>query len=472
MFLKHVWLALDREAVKKGYKDGVIKNVITSSIFLKDKYDAANKFLKLKARLVAHGNRQIIDEVFGAKATDSPTVSLAGVFILLHLAAANGWGKMAADIGGAYLNGTLKEPEYMRISRKVVDLVRGTASAFDPSTIQDDGSVIVRLDKALYGLRQSGRIWYDLLSSKLENLGYVRSDIDRCIFTKIVGASTTHIAVYVDDLLVIGNDPKARSDLMDALRLEFKEITVQSEDNLSFVGLEIHTDTHKNVKIRQLGYIDDVLAHFKIAKDEFQDHPCSANIMDQPKTGDASCDKSRYLSGVMKLMYLSTRSRPDIAFAVSALACRSSDPKASDWNSLLRIAKFINKTRGEFLVFKFGGEIKLSAYVDASFMCHRDMRGHTGYAIFADSIGSAGVVYRSVKQTTVANSSTEAEVIALHDLVQHLLWVQGIYDSLGVNYEKPSVIHDDNEACIKLNSAPIVNFSGRSKYISRKYFSV
>ena len=104
MFLKHFWIALDREAVKKGYKEGSIKNVITSSIFLKDKYDASNRFLKLKARLVAHGNRQIIDEVFGAKATDSPTASLAGVFILLHLAAANGWGKTVADIGGAYLN--------------------------------------------------------------------------------------------------------------------------------------------------------------------------------------------------------------------------------------------------------------------------------------------------------------------------------------------------------------------------------
>jgi len=360
----------------------------------------------------------------------------------------------------------------MRISRNVVNLVRGTDSAFDSSMIQDDGSVIVRLEKALYGLRQSGRIWYDLLSSKLEGLGYVRSDIDRCIFTKIEGTSTTHIAVYVDDLLVVGNDPKARSDLMEALRSEFNEISIQSEDDMSFVGLEIHTDKDKNVKIRQLGYIDDVLAHFKIAKDDFQDHPCSANIMDQPKVGDKSFDKSIFLSGVMKLMYLSTRSRPDIAFAVSALACRSSDPKESDWNSLLRIARFLNKTREDYLVFKYGGEIKLSAYVDASFMCHRDMRGHTGYAIFADSIGSAGVVYRSVKQTTVANSSTEAEVIALHDLVQHLLWVQGIYDSLGVDYEKPSIIHDDNEATIKLNSSPIVNFSGRSKYIARKYFSV
>ncbi len=57
-----------------------------------------------------------------------------------------------------------------------------------------------------------------------------------------------------------------------------------------------------------------------------------------------------------------------------------------------RIVKYINKTKEEYLIFKFGGEIILSAYVDASFMCHHDMRSHTGYAIFADKIGSAGVV--------------------------------------------------------------------------------
>jgi hypothetical protein len=47
---------------------------------------------------------------------------------------------------------------------------------------------------------------------------------------------------------------------MEALRLEFNEISVQTEDNMSFVGLEIHTAADKSVKIRQLGYIDDVLA--------------------------------------------------------------------------------------------------------------------------------------------------------------------------------------------------------------------
>jgi hypothetical protein len=100
------------------------------------------------------------------------------------------------------------------------------------------------------------------------------------------------------------------------------------------------------------------------------------------------------------------------------------------------------------------------------------MRSHTGYAIFADSINSAGIVYRSIKQNTVANSSTEAEIIALHDLVQHLIWIQGIYDSLSTDYHKPTTVYNDNEATIRMNSVPIVNFAGRSKYIARKYFSV
>ena len=114
----------------------------------------------------------------------------------------------------------------------------------------------------------------------------------------------------------------------------------------------------------------------------------------------------------------------------------------------------------------------MSAFVDASFMTHRDMRGHTGYCIFADKIGSAAILYRSVKQKTVADSSTEAEVIALHELVQHLLWVISIYENMGVHISKPISVHNDNRSNLTLHSKDVVNFKGRSKYISRKYFSV
>lgn len=170
-----------------GTRTARLKNIITSSLFLKDKKDASNKFLKLKARLVAHGNRQIIDEMFGSKSVESPTSSLASIMILLHLSAFKGWKKTCLDVGGAYLNATLEDPEFMRISKELVALLNGTDSAFPETQIQEDGTVVVQLCKALYGLKQAGRAWYDFPTKELESQGYVRSDIDRCLFTKIVG---------------------------------------------------------------------------------------------------------------------------------------------------------------------------------------------------------------------------------------------------------------------------------------------
>ena len=154
------------------------------------------------------------------------------------------------------------------------------------------------------------------------------------------------------------------------------------------------------------------------------------------------------------------------------MACRADRPKRSDWERLVHLAKYLNNAKNDCLLYKYGGKIELTAFVDASFMTHRDMRGHTGYCIFADKSGSAAIMYRSVKQKTVADSSTEAEVIALHELVQHLLWIVSIYEGMGVPLSKPVPIHNDNKSNLMLHSKDNVNFKGRSKYISRKYFSV
>ena len=472
---KDVWRAKSAQQMRELYRLGRVKNILPCSIFLKEKYDADKKYLKLKARLVAHGNRQILDDLFGAKDVDSPTVSLAVVNILLQLAAAGNWKKRVVDIAGAYLNADLKTPEYMRIPANVVAMIEGrlTQSGETMESIkQPDGSVIVELQKALYGLRQAGREWYELLSSFLISQGYVRSDVDKCLFTKTVGDTICYLAIYVDDILIISNSDAKVDTITQALETRFGTITIQEGETMSFVGIEIITDPAGNVRLRQRGYIADILVHFGVDQGQTADYPCTGNIMDAAKSSEPDFDVARFKSGVMKLMYLSTRTRPDIAFVVSALACRAERPKTSDWERLVHTVKYLNGTKDDSLLFKYGGKIELSAFVDASFMTHRDMRGHTGYCIFADKIGSAAILYRSVKQKTVADSSTEGEVIALHELVQHLLWVISIYENMGVHITKPISVHNDNKSNLTLHSKDVVNFKGRSKYISRKYFSV
>ena len=474
---KEVWEVQTKQQMKELYRLGKVRNILPCSVFLKEKYDADKRFLKLKARLVAHGNRQILDEIFGAKDVDSPTVSLAAVNMLLHMAAAGGWKKRVVDVAGAYLNATLKTPEYMRIPAKVVDIIEGYMSsvhgADSPSAKQDDGSIIVRLKKALYGLRQAGREWYVMLSTFLTaECGYTVSCVDKCVFSRIADGVVSYIAVYVDDLLMVSNEDKEISRITHMLEEKFKSITIQEGPDISFVGMQIHTEANGDVKVRQRGYIVDIIDHFGVDPSETADYPWPGNVVDKPDTNGPDCEVEKFKSGVMKLMYLSTRTRPDIAFAVSVMASRAERPKASDWERLVQIVRYLNSTKDDHMVYKYGVDIALSAFVDASFMTHRDMRSHTGYAIFADVYGGAAVVYRSVKQKTVADSSTEAEVIAIHELVQHLLWVISLYESIGVEVQKPVPVHNDNKSNLLLHSKDHVNFKGRSKYIARKYFSV
>jgi hypothetical protein len=138
---------------------------------------------------------------------------------------------------------------------------------------------------------------------------------------------------------------------------------------------------------------------------------------------------------------------------------------------LIKVVEYLNGTKDYALVFRSDGEISINAFVDASFNCHENARGHTGFVVYTDLVGSAGVIFKSSKQKTVADSSAEAELIAVHELVQHLLWLISLAEEMG--YPQMGVpVKQDNQATIRMSSQKQVNFKGRSKYINRKYFSV
>ena len=132
---------------------------ITSQMFMKQKYDANNKFEKLKARLVAHGNQQIFEEIFSNRA-ESPTININIVFAGLAIAAKR---KHKAtieviDIDNAYLNADLKSPEYMYIGKDVAEIICKHYPEYRKYLL-NDGRLAVELLKALYGLRTAGRDW-------------------------------------------------------------------------------------------------------------------------------------------------------------------------------------------------------------------------------------------------------------------------------------------------------------------------
>ena len=191
---------------------------------------------------------------------------------------------------------------------------------------------------------------------------------------------------------------------------------------------------------------------------------------DHSKSGNR-VDPTTYRSLNMKLLYVATRTRPDILFPTVVCATRSEQPTDIDFQRLVKVLSYLKGTADRILVFKRAGPIYLHAYVDASFNIHWDAKGHNGFCLFVDKHGSACVIIKCGKQKSTADSSTESELMALHEAAKHICWAADVYAELGHDV-KPIEIFQDNKSSITLSSEEALNFKGRSKFINRKFFGI
>ena len=158
-----------------------ISRIITSSMFLKEKFTSDGLFEKLKARLVAAGHLQ--DREIHDKGT-SPTVSTSSVFLVAALAASNNRAVACIDFPGAFLNVDMPEVGKHVVLMRLNKFLTSVLIRIDPTYstyVQNNGTCVVRLKKALYGCVKSAAMWCNRLSTDLESLGYKKKTGHMCI---------------------------------------------------------------------------------------------------------------------------------------------------------------------------------------------------------------------------------------------------------------------------------------------------
>ncbi len=330
----------------------------------------------------------------------------------------------------------------------------------------------MRLKKALYGLKNSGKLWYQELNNFMSENQFERSNIDKCLYTRRDGNKVTHALVYVDDILLIGNDKAFRTSIKRKLSDRFKRITQQTENDIVFLGMHIQKTRAGDIVVDQHAMIDELVKEYKIT--DSSTTPAAVNILNQhisESNAPPNDAAFKYRSLNMKLLYLATRTRPDILFPTVVFATRSQNPSMVDYQRLFKILQYLNGTKVKTLIYKKAGPLKVNAYVDSSFNTHWDAKGHSGFAVFPDFQSSAATIVKSTKHQTTADSSTEAELMALHEAIKYITWIADVYDDLGYNV-RPVQTFQDNKSSITLSSEESINFRGRSKFINRKYFRV
>ncbi|BFG20722.1 hypothetical protein CerSpe_069960 [Prunus speciosa] len=405
------------------------------------KYKADGSIDRYKARLVAKGYTQTygIDH----QETFAPVAKINTIRVLMSLAANLDWPLLQYDVKNAFLHGELQEEVYM-------EPPPGTSMALGPNTV-------CKLRKSLYGLKQSPRAWFGKFTDSMKRFGYTQSHSDHTLFLKRRGDKLTALIIYVDDMVVTGNDNEEMKNLQKLLasKFEMKELG----ELQYFLGIEVARSTH-GIFLSQRKYVLDLLTETGMLDCKPADTPIEQNHKLGMYPNQVPTDKERYQRLVGRLIYLS-HTRPDIAYAVSMVSQFMHQPSEAHMNAVTRIMRYLKAAPAKGLIFSKHTHMDPEGYTDADWAGSiTDRRSTSGYFTF---VGGNLVTWRSKKQKVVARSSAEAEFRGMAQGVCELLWLRRLLKDLGVKPLKATNLYCDNKSAIEIAHNPVQH--DRTKHV-------
>ena len=413
----------------------------------KIKRDEQGAIVKHKARLVAKGYVQRssvdFDEVF------APVARMESVRMLLAVAAQEGWFVHHMDVKSAFLNGELVEEVYVQ-----------QPPGF---TAAGHGEKVLRLKKALYGLRQAPRAWNHKLDVSLRELGFARCTSEHGMYTRGKGPSRVIVGVYVDDLIITG----AKEGGVVAFKAEMQRLFRMSDLGLLsyYLGIEVR-QSKAAVTLGQAAYARRLLQKANMAGCNPCQTPMEARLKLSKEGTTALVDPTEYRSLVCSLRYL-VHTRPDISFAVGMVSRFMEKPRQEHLAAVKHLLRYIAGTVEYGLVYpKLSGvDNSLTGYSDSDLGGDVDDRKSTSGIIYF--LGTKAVAWQSQKQKVVALSSCEAEYIAGAGAACQAVWLTRLLKDVTGEAPQAPRLKMDNMSAIALSKNPVLH--DRSKHIDTKY---
>lgn len=423
------------------------RQALTGKWVFKIKRGAYGEILRYKARWVVRGFEQ--KEGLDFHETFASVVKPMSYKAIFALAAAYDWEIEQMDVKTAFLYGNIDEDIW-------IELPTGCGV-----------SGMAKLRKALYGLKQSPRVWYNTLATFLASLDFKPLDADSSVFCR----DGTIIAIYVDDLLIAG----ASKPDIDKIKASLSERFKMSDLGAChfYLGMEVIRDRpRRTLRLSQKAYIEKVLQDHGFGSCKPVSTPMETSSRLVPADPNHQADQTfrrKYQSIVGSLMYAMLGTRPDLAFAVSAVSRFSSNPDKTHMRAVERILRYLHDTADMGLVFR-GTLQPLSGYTDSDWAGDPDTRRSTSGYVF--SLGSAAISWSSKRQPTVSLSTCEAEYIGQTNATKEAIWLQGFLKQIdpGDPGLGATIIYGDNQGAIAL--AKNDQFHGRVKHIDIQHHFV
>ncbi|CAA7023524.1 unnamed protein product [Microthlaspi erraticum] len=346
------------------------------------------------------------------------------------------------DVNNAFLHGDLEEEVYMKLP---------------PGFRHSHLGKVCRLRKSLYGLKQAPRCWFKKLSDALLRFGFEQSYDDYSLFSYSCKNIELRMLVYVDDLIICGNDGYMLQKFKDYLS---KCFSMKDLGKLKyFLGIEVSRGPD-GIFLSQRKYVLDIVAETgnlgsRPAETPLEQHQQLSTVvsplLDDPK-------KYRRLMG--RLIYL-LNTRPELSYSVHLLSQFMKEPTEAHWQAALRVVRYLKGSPGQGIFLSSDPDLSLTVYCDADYnSCPLTRRSLSAFVVL---LGGSHVAWKTKKQGTMSFSSAEAEYRAMAYTLRKIKWFRRVLQGLGIDQSKPTRLFCDNKAAIHIASNPV--FHERTKHI-------
>jgi hypothetical protein len=426
-------------------------SVLPVHVVWKVKYHADGSIARHKARVVCGGHRQ--KEGIDYNDVFAPTLSMVALRTILSSAAAGGHHVHNLDVKTAFLYADIKEEVYIELPPTM------------PTTDEHGRALVGRLNKTLYGLHQSPREWHLLLAGWLINQGFTRCTAEPCVFIRNIGTATSLVvAVFVDDIVCCSPSLDEVNAFKQAINTRFKMTDNGPIENV--LGIQIKYDrSRRTMTLSQHSYIKSILARFGMSESKpvatpLMPHTTLTKVSDAGDSVPGNGDWYRQLVG--SLMYLSTGTRPDLAYSVGSLARFMSSPSEHHLVAAKRVLRYLAGTQTLGLTYAYSGSDNtinvLTGFSDADFAENVENRKSTTGLCFM--LNGAAISWASKRQSTVASSTAEAEYTALFSAAKETMYLRQLLAQIGIECSA-TTIHEDNQPAIHIASNPVTSSNSK-----------
>lgn len=467
---------------------------LSSRLVLKTKYHADGSFDKEKCRLTIRGCFQVAGRDFDN--TYAPTAKAVSGRLLDAVKVIRRFWAKQADISNAFCQADIDMDVFIDLPRGIEIRDPLVASADSRGSIRKRA---LRLRRALYGLRQSPRLWWADLRSSLLSASFEQCRFDPCIFYKWSAdkSKVVYVLCYVDDLKAIGNYDEGLADLEKVLKLRYG---LESFGKLSsFLGMNYTELDDGALVIEMKAKIAEMLGsipyEFRASRVAFDDS------LSRIKTGLKRDNLDSYerevlmedLSPLEKYLLKNYSSvvgmvgwpakmcRPDFAQAYSMLSRNLASPGPVDARFLSKLMSYAHSSRDSAMVMSFDNpdpaidfsdlrvKLKLVGYSDSNYADKLDARWRatTGFCWFLETIC---VSWRAKRQDVTADSTFKAEMLAAHAAFVEGAWLRDLCVELRLIDEKePSRFWCDNKSTIFCLCSETMSW--KQSHLATKFFA-